>query len=114
MIKMIVAYVQPHRLDAVRQALETLPNLPGMSIVDIRGFGREKVAEPRRSVAESVTDYTEHVRIEVIAGGALVERIVEIISKAARTGRRGDGKVFTLPIETALRIRTGEDGQAAV
>ena len=113
-MKLIIAFIQAHRLDAVRQALEKVPGLPGMSVVDVRGFGREKVSEPAHSSAESVTDYTEHVRVEVFARDQDLAAIVAAIRNAARTGRRGDGKVYTLALESALRIRTAEEADDAV
>lgn len=113
-MKMIIAFIQPHRLDRVTRALEHVVGFPGMTVTESRGFGREKVeveAEDRRA---SLEDYTETARIEVVAHDGQVEGILAAIHDAAHTGHRGDGKVFVLPVEAALRIKTGERGEAAV
>lgn len=113
-MKMIIAFIQPHRLDRVTRALEHVVGFPGMTVTESRGFGREKVeveAEDRRA---SLEDYTETARIEVVAHDGQVEGILAAIHDAAHTGQRGDGKVFVLPVEAALRIKTGERGEAAV
>lgn len=113
-MKMILAYVPPHRLDRVTRALEHVVGFPGMTVTESGGFGREKVeaeAEDRRA---SLKDYTDTARIEVVAHDRQVEGILAAIHDAAHTGRRGDGKIFILPVEGALRIKTGERGETAV
>lgn len=113
-MKLILAFVKPARLEEVERALEDIEGLPGMSVTDVRGFGREKVTDVPQTAAEALTDYTRHVRIEIAARDEQVAGIVETIERAARTGQRGDGKVYVLPVEDALRIRTGEHGDAGV
>lgn len=113
-MKMIVAFIQPHRLDRVTRALEHVHAFPGMTVTESRGFGREKLeieAEDRRA---SLRDYTETMRIEVVAHDGQVDEVVASITEAAHTGQRGDGKVFVLPVERAVRIKTGEEGEEAV
>lgn len=113
-MKMIIAFIPPHRLDRVTRALEHVAGFPGMTVTDSRGFGREKVeveAEDRRA---SLKDYTDTTRIEVVAHEGQVDGILAGIQEAAHTGQRGDGKVFVVPVEAALRIKTGERGEAAV
>lgn len=123
---LIVAIIQPFKLDAVTLALEGLPGFGGMTVTDCRGFGREKLRpqeedEPGRSGwvgrrdDADVVDFTAKVRLEVaVAGGERAETVVETIARAAHTGRRGDGKILTLPLARAVRVRTGEEHAAAL
>ena len=113
-MKMIVAFIPPHRLGPVTRALEHVPGFPGMTITDSRGFGREKLevqAEDRRA---SLKDYTETTRIEVATHDEQVDGVLAAITEAAHTGQRGDGKIFVLPLERAVRIKTRDEGEAAV
>ena len=113
-MKMIIAFIQPHRLDRVTRALEHVVAFPGMTVTESRGFGREKLeveAEDRRA---SLKDYTDTARVEVVAHDGQVDRILAAISEAAHTGQRGDGKIFVLGVERGVRIKTREEGQAAV
>lgn len=116
-MKMITAIVQPHMLSKVTHALEELQGFPGVTIADVRGFGREKTVHDQNVPHRVVEDFVEYVRkarVEVVASDDMVDQIVETITRAAHTGRRGDGKVFVWTIEHAVRIRTGETGDAAV
>ena len=113
-MKMIIAFIQPHRLDRVTRALEHVVAFPGMTVTESRGFGREKVeveAEDRRA---SLKDYTDTARIEVVAHDGQVAGVLAAITEAAHTGQRGDGKIFVVPVERAVRIKTREEGDAAV
>lgn len=116
-MKMITAIVQPFMLSKVTGALEEISGFPGMTVMEVRGFGREKstheVGVPHRAL-EDVTEYTKKVRIEVVAHNDMVDQIVQVIKQMAHTGNRGDGKIFVWPIEHAVRIKTGETGEAAV
>lgn len=111
---MVVAIVQPFRLDAVTRALEELPAFGGMTVSECRGFGHGKTAaeldRPSRSVdggAADVPDFTPKVRLEIaVAGAERTERVVRTVVRAAHTGRRGDGKVFVWPLARAVRVRT--------
>ena len=116
-MKIITAIVQPHMLSKVTHALEQIEGFPGVTITDVRGFGREKSIHgdnaPHRVIEEFV-EYVPKARIEIVARDDMVDAIVETIARAAHTGRRGDGKVFVWPVEQAIRIQTGETDDAAV
>jgi nitrogen regulatory protein PII len=116
-MKIITAMVQPFMLSKVTGALEALEGFPGMTVTDVRGFGREKSTHesgaPHR-VIEDFVEYVKKARIEIVARDEMVDLIVETIVRVAHTGNRGDGKVFVWPIEQAVRIQTGETGDAAV
>ena len=116
-MKIITAIIQPFRLSKVTYALEEIEGFPGITVTDVRGFGREKSAHeegaPHR-VIEDFIEYVKKVRIEIIARDELVEQIVETIRRVAHTGNRGDGKIFVWPVEHALRIQTGEINEAAI
>jgi len=116
-MKIITAMVQPFMLSKVTSALEAIEGFPGMTVTDVRGFGREKSAhEPGvpHSVREDFVEYVKKARIEIVARDEMVEGIVETIVSAAHTGNRGDGKVFIWPVERAVRIQTGETDESAV
>jgi nitrogen regulatory protein PII len=116
-MKMITAIIQPFMLTKLTRAFEEIDDFPGMTVADVRGFGREK-AHPERgaqhSRLEDLVDFTEKVRVEVAAPDALVDLIVQTIAEVAHTGNRGDGKVFVWPIDSALRVRTGETAESAL
>ena len=113
-MKMIIAFIQPHRLDRVTRALEHVAAFPGMTVTESRGFGREKVEVETEDRRASLKDYTDTARIEVVAHAGQVDGILAAITEAAHTGQRGDGKIFVLPVDRALRIKTREEGEAAV
>ena len=116
-MKMIIAMVQPFMLGKVTSALEEMEGFPGMTVSDVRGFGREKStpeAGARHRVIEDFVEYVKKARIEIVALDEMVEPIVETIVRVAHTGNRGDGKVFVWPIESSVRIRTGETNEAAI
>lgn len=116
-MKMITAIVQPFMLSKVTHALEETTGFPGLTVTDVRGFGREKsthYAGARHRVIEDFVEYVKKARIEVVAHDEMVEQIVETIVLVAHTGNRGDGKVFVWPIEHAVRIKTGEADEAAI
>jgi nitrogen regulatory protein PII len=116
-MKMIVAVVQPFRLSKVTHALEQIPGFPGVTIADVRGFGREKSVHeegaPHR-VIEDFVEYVKKTRLEIVAVDDMVDAIVETIGREAHTGNRGDGKIFVWRLETVVRVRTGETDDAAV
>lgn len=113
-MKMVLAFVQTYRLDEVTRSLENIPHFPGMSVTAARGFGREKVEAPPHTSREALTDFTEKARIEVLVHDDQVDAVISAIAHGARTGQRGDGKIMLLPVEQAVRVRTGEEGEAAV
>jgi nitrogen regulatory protein P-II 1 len=112
-MKKIEAIIKPFKLDEVKEALHEV-GLQGITVVEAKGFGRQKGHTELYRGAEYVVDFLPKVKIEVICEDAVVERAVEAITNAARTGRIGDGKIFISTIEEAIRIRTGEKGEAAI
>jgi nitrogen regulatory protein PII len=108
-VNWIIAIIQPHRLDAVRDAL-TSQNVHGMTVSEVKGYGRQKGHTEIYRGAEYQINYLPKLKIEVAVDAADSERAVEAIRAAAFTGRIGDGKIFVLALESALRIRTGETG----
>ena len=112
-MKIITAIVKPHMLDDVRDALSKA-GIQGLTVTEVRGFGRQKGHTELYRGAEYVVDFLPKVKLEVVVEDQLVERAVEAIEQAARTGRIGDGKIFVSMIEEAIRIRTGETGTEAV
>lgn len=116
-MKMIVAMIQPFRLSKVTRALEEIPGFPGMTVTDVRGFGREKSLHeegaPHR-VIEDFVEYVNKVRIEVAARDEMAIVIVDTIERTAHTGNRGDGKIFVSTLDDAVRIQTGESGDVAL
>jgi nitrogen regulatory protein P-II 1 len=112
-MKKIEAIIKPFKLDEVRDALHEV-GLQGITVLEAKGFGRQKGQSESHRGPEYVVDFLPKVKIEVVCEDAMVERAVEAIANAARTGKIGDGKIFISAIETALRIRTGEVGDAAI
>jgi len=113
-MKEIKAYIKPHKLTEVTLALHKIEKLAGMSVVDVRGFGRSRGKNSRHRIVEDLVDYVPHVKIEIVCRDELVEEIVSVIERTAHTGLRGDGKIYVLAVETAVRIQTGERGESAV
>jgi nitrogen regulatory protein P-II 1 len=112
-VKMIVAIVRPHKLDEVKQAL-TEVGVQGMSVSEMKGFGRTGgKTEVFRGSAYQV-DFVPKIRIEVVVTEKQMHPVLDALQKSAKTGKIGDGKVFVLPVEEALRIRTGEHGEEAI
>jgi nitrogen regulatory protein P-II 1 len=101
----IKAIIRPERLSAVLSALHTIPELPGVTISTVRGLGRRFPID-----AEQPFDEVEMAKLEIVVPAAIAPTVVQAIHLAARTGRVGDGKVFVIPVESALRIRSGEHG----
>jgi nitrogen regulatory protein P-II 1 len=112
-MKKIEAIIKPFKLDDVVEALSEL-GVEGVSVTEIKGFGRQKGRTEIYKGAEYVVDFLPKVKLEIILNDALVESAVETIQRAAHTGKIGDGKIFILPVEGALRIRTGEKNEEAV
>lgn len=116
-MKMIMAVIQPFMLEKVTHALEHIDGFPGVTITDVRGFGREKATQEHREHhhrIDDVVDYVKKARLEIVAHDSMVDIIVKTIAEVGHTGNRGDGKVFVWPVESALRIKTRETGDAAV
>ncbi len=112
-MKKIEAIIKPFKLDEVKDALMDIGVL-GMTVTEARGFGRQKGHTELYRGAEYVIDFLPKLKIEVVVPDDLVEKTVEAIANAARTGKIGDGKIFIIPVEDAVRIRTGERGTAAI
>lgn len=112
-MKKIEAIIKPFKLDEVKEALTSL-GIKGMTVSEVKGFGRQKGHTELYRGAEYVVDFLPKIKIEVVIPDGDVSRVVEIVQKAAITGRIGDGKIFVTPIEEILRIRTGETGEQAI
>jgi nitrogen regulatory protein P-II 1 len=112
-MKKVEAIIKPFKLDDVKDALTEL-GIVGMTVTEVRGFGRQKGHTELYRGSEYTIDFLPKVKIEVIVPDHLADKVVSTIVAAARTGSIGDGKVFVLPIEESIRIRTGETGEAAV
>jgi nitrogen regulatory protein P-II 1 len=113
MLKKIEAIIKPFKLDEVKDALNEL-GIKGMTISEVKGFGRQKGHTEIYRGAEYVIDFLPKVKIEVVVDQTLAGKVIEAIKKAARTGKIGDGKIFVLPVEEVVRIRTGETGKEAI
>lgn len=113
-MKEVKAIIQPFKLSAVTRALQEIPDFPGMTVSDCRGFGKEKGKEGPHRVIEDLIDYIPKVRIEIMLKDEMVDKVVEVITKTAHTGNPGDGKVFVYDIEKAVRIKTFEQGEEAL
>ncbi|KPJ90890.1 MAG: transcriptional regulator [Gammaproteobacteria bacterium SG8_15] len=112
-MKKIEAIIKPFKLDDVREALSEL-GIMGMTATEVKGFGRQKGHTELYRGAEYVVDFLPKVKIETVVADDQVERCVEVITEAARTGKIGDGKIFISPVERAIRIRTGETDNDAL
>lgn len=112
-MKLISAIIKPFKLDEVREALSEI-GVAGITVTEVKGFGRQKGHTELYRGAEYVVDFLPKVKIEVAVDDSRVDNAIEAITKAARTGKIGDGKLFVLPLEQAIRIRTGESGKEAL
>jgi len=112
-MKQITAIIKPFKLDEVREALSEV-GVNGLTVTEVKGFGRQKGHTELYRGAEYEVDFLPKVKVEAVVADALVERAVEAITKAARTGKIGDGKIFVTAVEQVVRIRTGESGEEAV
>ena len=112
-MQLVTAVIKPHLLDAVKEALKAV-GVRGMTVSEVKGFGRTGGKKEVYRGSAYVVDFVPKVKVEVVVPDDMVHAVIEAIEKAARTGRIGDGKIFVLPIEEAIRIRTGERGEEAV
>jgi nitrogen regulatory protein P-II 1 len=112
-MKKIEAIIKPFKLDEVKEALQEI-GLQGITVIEAKGFGRQKGHTELYRGAEYVVDFLPKVKIEVVLSDDMLDKAVEAIQKAAKTGRIGDGKIFISTIEDAIRIRTGESGRDAI
>ena len=112
-MKMVMAVIKPFKLDDVREALSA-QGVAGITVTEVKGFGRQKGHTELYRGAEYVVDFLPKVKIEAAVADDLVDRTIEAIEGAARTGKIGDGKIFVAPLEQVIRIRTGETGPDAI
>jgi nitrogen regulatory protein P-II 2 len=112
-MKMVTAIIKPFKLDEVREALSDI-GVQGITVTEVKGFGRQKGHTELYRGAEYVVDFLPKVKIEAAIADELVDRVMEAIEAAARTGKIGDGKIFVSHLEQVVRIRTGETGQEAL
>ncbi len=112
-MKMVTAIVKPFKLDDVREALSEI-GVQGITVTEVKGFGRQKGHTELYRGAEYVVDFLPKIKVEAAIPDELVEQVIEAVSKAANTGKIGDGKIFVFNIEQAIRIRTGETGADAL
>ncbi|SNR70592.1 P-II family nitrogen regulator [Desulfurobacterium atlanticum] len=112
-MKKIEAIIKPFKLEEVKDALTDI-GIHGLTVTEVKGFGRQKGHTELYRGAEYVVDFIPKIKIEVVVSDDMAEKVIETIVNTARTGRIGDGKVFVIPVEEIVRIRTGEKGDAAV
>ena len=112
-MKLVTAIIKPFKLDDVREALSEI-GVQGITVTEVKGFGRQKGHTELYRGAEYVVDFLPKVKIEAAIGVGLLDKTIEAISKTANTGKIGDGKIFVTPVESAMRIRTGEKNDDAI
>lgn len=112
-MKLVKAIIKPFKLDDVREALSEI-GVTGITVSEVKGFGRQKGHTELYRGAEYVVDFLPKVKIETVVDDVTVDKVIESISNAANTGKIGDGKIFVLNVEQAVRIRTGESGSEAL
>ncbi len=112
-MKKVEAVIKPFKLDEVKSALSKI-GVQGLTVCEVRGFGRQKGHKEQYRGAEYTIDFVPKVKVEVVVGDAAVAGVIDAITRAARTGEIGDGKIFVSTLEEVIRIRTGERGESAV
>ena len=112
-MKKIEAIIKPFKLDEVKEALQQI-NIQGLTITEVKGFGRQKGHTEIYRGAEYIIDFIPKVKLELILDDSLVPQVLKTIQESVKTGKIGDGKIFVLPVEEVIRIRTGETGSAAI
>ena len=112
-MKLVAAIIKPFKLDDVREALSEI-GVTGITVVEVKGFGRQKGHTELYRGAEYVVDFLPKIKVEVAIDDEQLDSVIEAVSNAAKTGKIGDGKVFFYPLEQAIRIRTGESGSEAL
>src|ERR1700712_3634049 len=110
-MKLIIAIIKPFKLEEVKSALAEI-GVEGMTVTEVKGFGRQKGHTEIYRGSEYTVDFLPKVKIEIVVGDEIATKVVETIVKVAKTGKIGDGKIFVLPVEDVIRIRTGERGDA--
>ena len=112
-MRKIEAIIKPFKLDEVKESLNAI-GVQGITVSEVKGFGRQKGHTELYRGAEYVVDFLPKIKVEVVVGDDMVEKVTDAIQSAANTGRIGDGKIFVLPVGEAVRIRTGERGEEAI
>ena len=112
-MKLIMAIIKPFKLDEVKDALNEI-GIEGITVSEVKGFGRQKGHTELYRGAEYVVDFIPKIKLEIAVTDELVNKVIETIQNVAKTGRIGDGKIFIMPLEDAIRIRTGETGSEAI
>ena len=112
-MKLIIAVIKPFKLEEVKTALSEV-GIEGMTVTEVKGFGRQKGHTEIYRGSEYTVDFLPKVKIEVVVADEIVTKVVDAITKSAKTGKIGDGKIFVIPVEDAVRIRTDERGPSAV
>jgi nitrogen regulatory protein P-II 1 len=112
-MKLIIAIIKPFKLEEVKEALSEI-GIEGMTVTEVKGFGRQKGHTEIYRGSEYTVDFLPKVKLEIAVGDELVAKTVDAIGKAAKTGKIGDGKIFVIPLEDVIRIRTDERGEAAI
>ncbi len=112
-MKKVEAVIKPFKLEEVKEALTEI-GVQGMTVTEVKGFGRQKGHQEIYRGAEYVVDFLPKVKIEIVIPDEMVDRVIETILKSARTGKIGDGKIFVTSVEEVIRIRTGEKGEEAI
>ena len=112
-MKKVDAVIKPFKLDEVKEALNEI-GVQGITVSEVKGFGRQKGHTELYRGAEYVVDFIPKIKLEIIVSDSIVPQVVEVIEKAAKTGRIGDGKIFVTPVDAVVRIRTGETGEDAI
>ena len=112
-MKLVTAIIKPFKLDEVREALSAI-GVQGITVTEVKGFGRQKGHTELYRGAEYVVDFLPKMKIEVVVAEAQVDQVIDAVIGAARTGKIGDGKIFVSDVERVIRIRTGEENEAAV
>jgi len=112
-MRLITAIIKPYKVEDVRAALAEI-GVQGMTVTEVKGFGRQKGHTELYRGAEYVIDFLPKAKLEIAVDAGLVEQVIETITRAARTGKIGDGKIFVTPLEQVVRVRTGETGKAAI
>ena len=112
-MKLLIAIIKPFKLDDVREGLSDI-GVQGITVTEVKGFGRQKGHTELYRGAEYVVDFLPKIKLEIALDDALIDQVIDTITKTASTGKIGDGKIFLLPLEDAIRIRTGETGSEAL
>jgi len=112
-MRKIDAVIRPHLLDAVKNALQEV-GITGMTITEVKGFGRQKGHTETYRGSEYKIDFIPKIKIEVVVPDEMVDHVIDAVAKAAKTGKFGDGKIFVVPVEEVIRIRTGERNEQAI